>query len=365
MTPDSPKSIEALAFRRIVEGDPKTTVTARAARATCFLVIFALLASRGHRAASLEQPMKISANIAAVASVILTNASIGDTTSSYQDAVLASMPSGYWRFDESSGQALNTVAGSPHGDVTGTLSRGEPSASNVLGYCYRFQAGGISIPMTPSTQATANMTIEFWAKAAVVTAPAHIFSIGRDINNGSTKVVVYGPDGSGKFSMNGDVGGGYASWLQHSSQFMQWHHYTFVHNRSEMVATMFVDGKEADRRPIQYDFPLIQDRIFIGKHNVTGWPYYFQGWIDEVAIYQRALTGPEIDAHFCAASAAPRNCCPGDLNGDDNINGADISAVLSFWGPNPVFPAADIDGDGVVGGADLAVILSSWGPCPH
>jgi hypothetical protein len=219
--------------------------------------------------------------------------------------------------------------------------------------------------MTPSTQATANMTIEFWAKASVVTAPAHIFSIGRDITNGSTKVVVYGSGGNGQFSMNSDVGGGYASWLQPSSQFLQWHHYTFVHNKSEMVVTMFVDGKEVDRRPIQYDFPLIQDMIFIGKHNVTGWPYYFQGWIDEVAIYQRALSQPEVDAHFCAASAAPRNCCPGDLNGDGNINGADISAVLSFWGPNPVFPAADIDGDGVVGGADLAAILSSWGPCPH
>jgi hypothetical protein len=310
--------------------------------------------------------MERSANIATIASVILTSASMGETTSPYQDAVLASMPSAYWRFNETSGQALNAIAGSPHGDIEGNLSRGEVSASSVLGPCYRFQAGGISIPMTPSTQATANMTIEFWAKASVVTAPAHIFSIGRDITNGSTKVVVYGSGGSGQFSMNGDVGGGSASsWLQPSSQFLQWHHYTFVHNKSDMVATMFVDGKEVDRRPIQYDFPLIQDRIFIGKHNVTGWPYYFQGWIDEMAIYQRALSQPEVNAHFCAASAAPRNCCPSDLNGDGNINGADISAVLSFWGPNPVFPAADIDGDGVVGGADLAAILSSWGPCPR
>jgi len=340
-------------------------VSPRAARPACFLVIFALLASQGRRAASLEQPMERSANIATIASVILTSASMGETTSPYQDAVLASMPSAYWRFNETSGQALNAVAGSPHGDIEGTLSRGEVSASSVLGPCYRFQAGGISIPMTPSTQATANMTIEFWAKASVVTAPAHIFSIGRDITNGSTKVVVYGSGGNGQFSMNSDVGGGYASWLQPSSQFLQWHHYTFVHNKSEMVVTMFVDGKEVDRRPIQYDFPLIQDSISIGKHNVTGWPYYFQGWIDEMAIYQRALSQPEVDAHFCAASAAPRNCCPSDLNGDGNINGADISAVLSFWGPNPVFPAADIDGDGVVGGADLAAILSSWGPCPH
>jgi hypothetical protein len=55
--------------------------------------------------------------------------------------------------------------------------------------------------------------------------------------------------------------------------------------------------------------------------------------------------------------------CPGDLNGDGVVNGADIGAILAFWGPNPVFAAADITRDGQVNGADLGALLSTWGPC--
>jgi hypothetical protein len=55
--------------------------------------------------------------------------------------------------------------------------------------------------------------------------------------------------------------------------------------------------------------------------------------------------------------------CTGDLNQDGIVNGADISAILSYWGPNPALPAADITGDGIVNGSDLAAVLTNWGSC--
>jgi hypothetical protein len=55
--------------------------------------------------------------------------------------------------------------------------------------------------------------------------------------------------------------------------------------------------------------------------------------------------------------------CRGDVNLDGLVNGADISAILSYWGPNPTLPAADITGDGVVNGSDLAAVLTNWGSC--
>jgi hypothetical protein len=64
----------------------------------------------------------------------------------------------------------------------------------------------------------------------------------------------------------------------------------------------------------------------------------------------------------CCEQATPC-ACPGDLNGDGVVNGADIGAILAFWGPNPVFAAADITRDGQVNGADLGALLSTWGPC--
>jgi hypothetical protein len=65
----------------------------------------------------------------------------------------------------------------------------------------------------------------------------------------------------------------------------------------------------------------------------------------------------------CQCAQFPALCCPADLNRDGQVNGADIGAVLAFWGPNPAFPAADIDRSGAVDGADLGALLAAWGPC--
>lgn len=58
--------------------------------------------------------------------------------------------------------------------------------------------------------------------------------------------------------------------------------------------------------------------------------------------------------------------CPGDINGDGVVNGADLGLLLQSWGPCPPKQAcpADFNGDGFVNGADLGVLLQAWGACP-
>ena len=57
-------------------------------------------------------------------------------------------------------------------------------------------------------------------------------------------------------------------------------------------------------------------------------------------------------------------CADADLNPHGAVDGADLGAMLAFWGPvSPAFPRADINGDGTVNGADLGILLSVWGPC--
>lgn len=54
--------------------------------------------------------------------------------------------------------------------------------------------------------------------------------------------------------------------------------------------------------------------------------------------------------------------CTGDINSDGQVNGSDLSVLLSQFGLK-VTPGsgADINGDGVVDGADLSVFLSAFG----
>ena len=84
---------------------------------------------------------------------------------------------------------------------------------------------------------------------------------------------------------------------------------------------------------------------------------------DGVTDYGQIRAGalPDIDddgvPDFC-------ECWPADLTQDGQVGGADLGAMLAFWGPtSPVFPQADLNGDGVVNGADLSALLARWGPC--
>ena len=52
--------------------------------------------------------------------------------------------------------------------------------------------------------------------------------------------------------------------------------------------------------------------------------------------------------------------CPGDLNGDHVVDGADIGLLLGQWGSDGT---ADFNSSGEVDGADLGVMLGSWGLC--
>jgi hypothetical protein len=63
----------------------------------------------------------------------------------------------------------------------------------------------------------------------------------------------------------------------------------------------------------------------------------------------------------------PDTCqCLADLFVDHQVNGADLGALLAFWGPvNSGFPQADLNRDGLVNGADLGYLLNAWGPCTN
>lgn len=49
----------------------------------------------------------------------------------------------------------------------------------------------------------------------------------------------------------------------------------------------------------------------------------------------------------------------GDINGDGNVNGADISFILSNW-LDSACSRSDLNNDGIVNGSDIAQVLSDW-----
>ncbi len=76
--------------------------------------------------------------------------------------------------------------------------------------------------------------------------------------------------------------------------------------------------------------------------------------------------GSVVEAAIDDFSLSARSCgkiaCPGDFNGDDLVDGADLGLLLAAWNSNA--PEADLDGSGNVDGADLGLLLAAWGFCP-
>ena len=82
-------------------------------------------------------------------------------------------------------------------------------------------------------------------------------------------------------------------------------------------------------------------------------PGYFFGFTD----FDLRIDNIRIAACFVAP-------CPGDLTGDGQVDGEDLSLLLGQWGICPPSCPGDITGDEQVDGEDLSLLLGEWGPCP-
>ena len=70
-------------------------------------------------------------------------------------------------------------------------------------------------------------------------------------------------------------------------------------------------------------------------------------------------------ANDADGDGVPDDCtgggCTGDVDGDELIDGVDLTALLGAWGTDD--PTYDFDGNGTVDGGDLTILLGNWGPC--
>ena len=83
--------------------------------------------------------------------------------------------------------------------------------------------------------------------------------------------------------------------------------------------------------------------------------------VSERMVVDRSRVGMPNDPDDLVGPGPEDFLCPGDLDLDGDVDGADLSTLLGSWGA--AGDAADIDGDGIIGGSDLSLLLGSWGDC--
>jgi len=247
-------------------------------------------------------------------------------------------PSGmvsYWKFDEGSG----TTASDSVDANDGTISNADWTTGKV-GNALSFDSFGnnqVTVQDSDNLHMTDQLTIEFWmnspspnygGQGQLFVKQEMFWSYG----------IKYNSDGSGSSppSIEFDIENAWNGWNSpYPFEANAWYHVACTYDGNNKIC--YVNGNEIGREAVSGSMNPDTESGFIRIG------YQFEGSMDEVAIYNRALTTDEIAAHYQNGLAGNGYCETQilDSDGDGILDMADNC-------PNVVNPGQeDSDGDGV------------------
>lgn len=238
-----------------------------------------------------------------------------ESAGAYAKAVLASRPAAYWRLGEMvAPRALDAAGGGHPGryeDGVALHLRGPDlpglAAAGQLSRATHFAGGRMKADLA-DLGGTYSVELWFWnglaSDARAVTG--YVFSRGREGARGAPgdHLGIGGtsePAGKGKLLFyNGDAAA--ESLVGRTTlRLRTWHHVVLV--RDGRNVTVYLDGKARPEIAGQAEPTAGKGtaRLFIGGR--SDGLFSFEGKIDEVAVFGRAVTAEEAAAHFAAAGA--------------------------------------------------------------
>ena len=216
-------------------------------------------------------------------------------------AALTDNLKGYWRFESPSWFAANEVCSwiGADNEVTdssfsgsdGTANNfGQSTVSGKVGHAASFDGLTRFITVNSINQSSwANGTISLWMKTSVTSDPdvyQYLFQRGT----GARPELAIRETGLFRFGIY-DGTTNYTLYSSTGYNDNQWHQVTVTWGSGGMK--MYVDGALVSSNTFTGTFQNIEAPWYIGAKNAGG-SNYFNGSIDEVAIWSRALSAAEI-----------------------------------------------------------------------
>jgi uncharacterized repeat protein (TIGR01451 family) len=212
----------------------------------------------------------------------------------------------YWKLDETSSGAYDDFYNGHDGECAGQCPT--PTAGGRVhgGQAFNGSDTGIDVPAVPGDDSfnwdtDDSFSIEFWMKSSNACSTNNEVIVGR-VDDSSELAWWTGcwHGGRGAFFLR-DRSGNQAS-LRGLTDLANgtWHHIVATRNGSVSPSEvrLYVDGKEEDSTTAIFhdDFESLTAGLNIGWLNLYH-GYHFEGALDEVAIYDRALSTGEIWQH--------------------------------------------------------------------
>lgn len=185
------------------------------------------------------------------------------------------------------------------GTNNGTLMGGSSYALGEVGQAFLFDgsSGYVSIPDSQSLDTfVTNITIELWIKVNQTTPNADWRGI---VTKGNSSWRLQGVQGANtiNFAANGlntDLS------CNKNINDESWHHVAAVYDGTNIY--LYVDGLLDASKPATGLIVQNQDAVYLGANPESPNPYYFNGLLDEVALYNRAISAQEIQNIYAAGT---------------------------------------------------------------
>ncbi|GEM_PF-3174863 len=259
---------------------------------------------------------------------------------------------GYWKFEEFSGETAYDSSGMGH---HGTLLNGPGRVTSLPPLGQALQLDGyddyVTIPRDAGLDISGAFTATAWVFPESFPYSASILMRwydGTELDRGLALQIMGGTQ-----VRFGVISGTYLFDIPYGFVLNTWYHVAGIWNGT--VARVYVNGDLIAERPAEGTFTNQDVDLAIGV-DPNPLAHVFDGKIDEVKLYNSALSAEEIRAEFRSAFIC------GDANGDRTVNISDAVYLIAYIfaggsAPNPLL-SGDANCDGSVNISDAVYLIA-------
>jgi hypothetical protein len=199
-----------------------------------------------------------------------------------------------YSFDEGSGMSVADASGSGN---TGTVAGAGWAAAGKFGGALSFNGSGalVTVADAASLRLSGGMTVEAWVDAAALGASWRCV-VFKELP-GAMAYGLYASDGAGKPLGQVNIGGEQDVLGASAPPLNTWTHLAVSYDGAAL--RLYVNGVLAATKPLTGAIAGSTGALRIGGNSV--WGEYFSGLIDEVRVYNRALTATQIQTDMTTA----------------------------------------------------------------
>jgi hypothetical protein len=224
------------------------------------------------------------------------------------DEIVADKPVSYLRLDERHGTTAADSTGRYAGTIVGDVTLGLPGAlasDTNTAMAFGGATGYVGVVDSPSLNPAGDLTVEAWAKPATLDGATHAIvhkGAGASSDTWQYRLTLHTTNqwrGCLYSGATGDcvVAPGIASTTE-------WTHLVLTYSGSTL--TLYVNGMSVGTTTVSASLTRTSGMLAIGRAGSYA-AHYFNGGIDEVAIYDRALPAARVQAHYGAAISGDAN----------------------------------------------------------